>query len=131
VRPRQRLEAPRLRAARRLGILFEVTPVRQGRIRIPAPSAAALALSAIAFAAVGCGETVIDSTKAEEATKASLEDSLHEKIASVDCPSGQKVEPGTSFSCTVDFSNGEKEAATLKIRNKEADISIVGLETIK
>jgi len=108
-----------------------VSPVRQGRIRIPAPSAAALALSAIAFAALGCGETVIDSTKAEEATQASLEGSLHEKIASVDCPSGQKIEPGTSFACTVDFSDGAQGTATLKIRNKEADISIVGLKTNK
>jgi hypothetical protein len=108
-----------------------VSPVRQGRIRIPAPSAAALALSAIVFAALGCGETVIDSTKAEEATKASLEDSLHEKIASVECPSGQKVEPGTSFTCTVGFSDGSRETATLKIRNKDADVSIVGLETNK
>jgi Domain of unknown function (DUF4333) len=120
-----------MRAARRLGILSEVTPVRQGRICIPAPSAAALALGVIAFAALGCGETVIDSTKAEEATQASLEGSLHEKIASVECPSGQKVEPGKHFGCTVDFSNGSKETVILKIRNKDADVSIVGLETSK
>jgi hypothetical protein len=105
--------------------------VRQGRIRIPAHSAAALAMGAIAFTALGCGETVIDNTKAEEATKASLEDSLHEKIASVQCPSGQKVEPGASFACTVDFSDGSRETAILKIRNEEADISIIGLETNK
>jgi uncharacterized protein DUF4333 len=108
-----------------------VTPVRQGRIPIPAHSAVALALGAIAFTAFGCGETVIDNAKTEEATKASLEDSLHEKIASVQCPSGQKVELGASFGCTVDFSDGSRETAILKIRNKEADISIVGLETSK
>jgi Domain of unknown function (DUF4333) len=95
----------------------------------PVPSA--LALGAIAFAALGCGETVIDSTKAEEATKASLEESLDEKVASVDCPSGQKVEPDATFDCTVEFSNGSQEVAKLKIRNKEADVSVVGLETNK
>ena len=108
-----------------------MSPVRKGRIRISAPSAAFLALGAIAFAGTGCGETVIDVAKVQEATKASLEHSLREMIVAVDCPSGQKVEPGRTFTCAVDFSDGKQATVTLRIRNKDADVSVVGLETNK
>jgi hypothetical protein len=93
--------------------------------------AAALALLAVAFAVAGCGETVIDDVKAEGAIKSSLEKSLHEKITAVDCPSDQKVEAGKTFTCTVDFSNGKQATATLKIRNEDADVSLVGLKPNK
>jgi hypothetical protein len=92
---------------------------------------AALALLAIAFAAAGCGETVIDGKNTEETLQKSLEGSLHAKIKSVNCPSDQKVEPGETFTCTVIFSDGKHATATLKIRNKDADISIVGLKQNK
>jgi hypothetical protein len=91
-------------------------------------SAAALALLGVAFAAVGCGETVIDDVKAEGAIKSSLEKSLREKITAVDCPSDQEVEAGETFACTVRFSDGEQATATLKIRNDDADVSLVGLK---
>jgi hypothetical protein len=81
--------------------------------------------------AAGCGETIIDSKKTEDTIQASLEKSLHEKIRAVSCPSDQEVEPGATFTCTVKFSDGSEEVATLKIRNKDADISLVGLETNK
>jgi hypothetical protein len=93
--------------------------------------AAAIALLAIAFAAAGCGETVIDNVKVEGTLQHSLESSLHAKIKSVDCPSDQKVEAGQTFTCTVIFSDGKQATATLKIRNKDADISIVGLKPKK
>jgi hypothetical protein len=91
----------------------------------------AAALAAVAFAATGCGETVIDDQKAEGAIQSSLEKSLHEKIKSVDCPSDQKVEAGKTFSCVVVFSNGKQATATLKILNKDADVSLVGLKPSK
>jgi hypothetical protein len=82
----------------------------------------------IAFAALcGCG-TVVDRVKLQDTIQASLEDSIHEKIRSVDCPSDQAVDPGATFSCDVIFSDGRREMAILKIRNKDADISMVGLE---
>jgi Domain of unknown function (DUF4333) len=90
----------------------------------------ALAL-ALAFAALGCGDTIIDSSKAEDTIKASLEKSRHEKITAVDCPSHQKVVAGTSFSCTVAFADGKQETATLKIRNSDADLDLVGLKATK
>jgi hypothetical protein len=92
---------------------------------------AALALLAIAFPAAGCGETVIDDVKAEGAIQSNLEKSLHAKIKSVDCPSDQKVEAGKTFTCTVIFSDGKQATATLKILNKEADVSLVGLKQKK
>lgn len=79
-------------------------------------------------AAVGCGETVIDNTKAEGAIQSNLEKSLHHRVSSVSCPSEQKVDPGATFDCTVDFANGKRATATLKILNKEADVSLIGLQ---
>jgi hypothetical protein len=93
--------------------------------------AAALALLAIGFAAVGCGETVIDDVKAEGAIQSNLEKSLDAKIKTVNCPSDEKVEAGKTFTCTVIFSDGKQATATLKILNKDADISLVGLKQEK
>ncbi len=93
--------------------------------------AAAVALLAIAVVAAGCGETVIDSAKTEGAIESNLEKALHEKITSVECPSDQKVEAGKTFDCTVHFSDGKQATATLKILNKEADVSLVGLKSKK
>ncbi len=86
---------------------------------------------AIAIAASGCGDTVIDNAKAEGAIKANLEKSVREKISAVDCPSNQKVEAGKQFTCTIEYSNGAQATATLKIRNKDADVSFVGLKLNK
>lgn len=93
--------------------------------------AAAAALLAIALAAAGCGETLIDSTKTEETIQSNFEKALHEKISSVECPSDQKVEAGQTFTCTVNFSDGKQTTATWKIRNQNADVSLVGLKPKK
>ena len=93
--------------------------------------AAAVALLAFAFAAAGCGETVIDDVKAEGAIQSNLERSLDEKITSVDCPADEEVEKGKTFTCSVKFSDGEQATATLKILNEDADVSLVGLKPTK
>jgi Domain of unknown function (DUF4333) len=98
---------------------------------LPTRCAAAAALAVVAFAVAGCGETVIDNSKAEGAIQSSLEKSLHEKIPSVECPSDQKVEAGKTFTCVVNFPHGKQAIATLKILNKEADVSLVGLKPKK
>lgn len=90
--------------------------------------AVALSLLALAAAAAGCGGTVVDRAKLEATMRQSLEGSLHEKIKSVECPSDQPVDPGSTFTCDVSFTDGQRKAATLEIRNKDADISIVGLK---
>jgi hypothetical protein len=93
-----------------------------------------LAATTIALLAVllsGCGGTTVDPVKLEDTLQASLEKSFHEKITSVDCPSGQDVTPGATFKCEVTFSDEQRKAALLKIRDKDADITTVGLEPIK
>lgn len=89
-----------------------------------------LVVLALAFGAValfGCG-TVVDPVKLEDTIQADLEDSVHEKIKNVDCPSDQAVDPGATFTCDVIFSDNRREVATLKIRNKEADITMLDLK---
>jgi hypothetical protein len=86
-----------------------------------------LALIFGAFVLSGCG-TVIDREKLQDTVQASLESSIHEKIKGVECPADQSVDPGATFTCDVIFSDDKREQAILKIRNKDADISMVGLE---
>jgi hypothetical protein len=76
---------------------------------------------------VGCGETVIDASKTEDALKANLSRSLETKVSSVDCPSDEKVEAGRTFTCSVKLAGGKEETATLKILNENADVSVVKL----
>jgi hypothetical protein len=78
----------------------------------------------------GCG-TVVDHEKLQDTIQASLENSVHEKINSVDCPSDVSVDPGATFTCDVIFSDNRREIATLKIRNQDADISMIGLKPNK
>ena len=81
----------------------------------------------IAFSVPGCGETVIDTSKTEDALRANLAKSLEKKVSSVDCPSDQKVEAGATFTCSVKFSDGKEETATLEILNEDADVSVTKL----
>jgi Domain of unknown function (DUF4333) len=85
------------------------------------------ALLAAALAVAGCGGTEIDSQKTEEQLKASIENIHGDKVSAVECPSGVAVEPGATFTCSVKFSSGKEETATLKIRDKEADLNFEGL----
>jgi hypothetical protein len=89
---------------------------------------AVLASVATALLVGGCGGTVVDPVKLEDTVQASLEKSNHEKIKAVECPSGQSVDPGSTFTCEVIPSDNKREIVTLKIRDKDADISIVGLK---
>jgi hypothetical protein len=91
---------------------------------------AVICLLAGAFLLTGCG-TVIDRVKLQDTVQASLEDSIHEKIKNVECPSDQSIDPGATFTCDVIFSDDRREVATLKIRNKDADLSLVGLKPQK
>ncbi|MDQ2630550.1 MAG: DUF4333 domain-containing protein [Actinomycetota bacterium] len=85
------------------------------------------ALLCALLALYGCG-TVVDQEKLQDTVQASLEDSIREKIKKVECPSDQSVDPGATFTCDVTFSDDRREVATLEIRNKDADISMVGLK---
>ncbi|HET9592727.1 MAG TPA: DUF4333 domain-containing protein [Solirubrobacterales bacterium] len=89
-----------------------------------------LALVFGSVALYGCG-TVVSREKLEFAIESSLENSIHEKIKQVECPSDESVDPGATFTCDVIFSDDRREVATLKIRNEEADISMVSLKPKK
>ena len=78
----------------------------------------------------GCG-TVVDREKLQDTVQSSLENSIHEKIKIVECPSDESIDPGATFTCEVNFSDDRREVATLKIRNEEADISMVSLKPKK
>ncbi|HEX2392717.1 MAG TPA: DUF4333 domain-containing protein [Solirubrobacterales bacterium] len=93
--------------------------------------AAATVIISAALVIAGCGGTTIDQVKLEDTTRASLEGSLHEKIKNVDCPSGLSVDPGSTFTCDVTFPDAKQMTATLEIRDKDADITIVGLKANK
>ena len=88
---------------------------------------AAFALLLTLLALVGCG-TVVDKVKLQDTVQASLEDSIHEKIKKVECPSDQSVDPGATLACDVIFSDDRREEAILKIRNEEADITMIDLK---
>lgn len=106
----------------------------------PAPSGRKIRFRSLVFpllplvfglvALYGCG-TVVDREKLQDTVQASLESSIHEKIKGVECPSEQSVDPGATFTCVVIFSDDRREVATLKIRDKDADISMVGLKPEK
>jgi len=92
---------------------------------------AVLAAAAAVVFAVGCGETVIDDAKTEDAIEQNLESSLGKKVAAVECPSGVEVKAGSSFDCTVTLVGGKEETASLKIINDEADVEVTGLKPDK
>lgn len=92
------------------------------------PLLVAVASVALTVLVAGCGGTTIDRVKLEDTAKPSLEKSLHEKITAVECPSGQAVDPGATFSCEVIFPDQKRELVIFKIRDKDADVSLVGLE---
>jgi hypothetical protein len=86
---------------------------------------AILGLLAALLLVVGCNETVLDTSKTEEALKANLGNSLETKVTSVDCPSGEKVEAGNTFTCSVKLAGGKAATATLEIVNKDADVHVI------
>lgn len=86
-----------------------------------------LTLVALVGATAGCGETVIDSAKAEAALEQNVERATDRKVSAVDCPSDVEVDAGATFECSVSYAGGEREVATLEIRNSDADVSVTDL----
>jgi Domain of unknown function (DUF4333) len=71
---------------------------------------------------------VISQEKTQDTLQHSLEASEHRRIASVSCPAEQTVETGVTFTCAVRYADGREATATLKIRDKEADVSVIRLQ---
>jgi hypothetical protein len=89
------------------------------------------ALLVAAVIAVGCGDTVIDDVKTEEAIQHNLQKEVGRDVKSVDCPEDVSVEPKTSFDCAVIFADGQTETAQLRIINEDADVELVRLSPDK
>ncbi|HEX7059904.1 MAG TPA: DUF4333 domain-containing protein [Solirubrobacterales bacterium] len=92
---------------------------------------AVVALVIAGVLVVGCGGTVIDSTKLEDTIQQNLESSQGKKVKAVECPSDQEIVVNATFACTVEYSDGKRATATLKIRNEDADVSLIDLKSNK
>ena len=86
---------------------------------------AAFALAVLGVA--GCGETVIDDVKTEEAIETEPQKSSHKEVKAVECPSVERSRPARPSSAPS-LAGGEEETATMKILNKDADIEIADLK---
>jgi len=93
--------------------------------------AAVLALVAGGLFVAGCGETVIDDVKTEDAIEQNVESSLGLKVSSVDCPADVEVKAGATFECTVTMKDGEEQTASLKVVNDDADVELLDLSASK
>jgi hypothetical protein len=80
---------------------------------------------------VGCGETVIDSANLEATVEQNLEQSQGQSVRAVECPSDQEVVVDATFTCTVEYSDGGEAMAMLRIRNEDADLSLIDLRSNK
>lgn len=87
----------------------------------------AVALTATVLLAAGCGKTVIDDQKTEDAIEQNLQGQVDGNVRSVSCPDGQEVEAGATFACDVETSKGTV-VARLEILNDDADVQIVALD---
>lgn len=89
------------------------------RIRRPAlATGAALALTACALLAAGCGSTV-DSAQMEEDLAEQLAPQAGAEPAevSVDCPDDEEAEEGNEFECTLTAPNGDEVIVDVTITN--------------
>ncbi len=85
-------------------------------------SLAALAAAAASFAAVGCGETVIDSGKVEKSIGRTVIDQAGVRVKSVSCPENPKAKKGATFTCTVVGKDGTKGEAVVTQRDDEGNV---------
>lgn len=101
-------------------------------MRLLVRTGAFIALPLLVFLAVGCGGTVIDLNKTEDQLQAEAEKKSPDKnVSSVDCPGDVEVEPQAKFTCTVRFSDGSTETATLLIRDEDANLTLLSLKANK
>jgi uncharacterized protein DUF4333 len=69
-----------------------------------------------AAAAASCGESRIDSAKAERLARRTVVGQLHARVASVTCPDDVKQQPGARFTCVVRGVDGSKGPAVVTQR---------------
>jgi hypothetical protein len=87
-----------------------------------------LAILALALALGACGETVLDTGKTEDQLAATREKETGKKVEEVDCPTDVEVVVGETLECTIVEAGGGRSTATLKIRNDDADLSLLSVK---
>jgi hypothetical protein len=83
---------------------------------------AALLAAAASLAAVGCGETVIDSGKVEKSIGRSVIDQTGVRVKSVSCPEDKAAKKGDTFTCTVVARDGTKGEATVTQKDDKGNL---------
>jgi hypothetical protein len=83
----------------------------------------ALAILALTWltALTGCGDTEVDSGKAERLVRDNLTGPPPE---SVECPDGVDAEPGATFECQVRLPDGRGATVTVHVEDDDGYISI-------
>jgi hypothetical protein len=97
-------------------------------LSIPRGAFLALAVAVPVLTGSGCGETVIDDAKTEDAIEQNLTSALGKEVQEVDCPSDVEVKAKETFECSVTLAGGKDETVRLRIINEDADVAIVGLQ---
>jgi Domain of unknown function (DUF4333) len=83
---------------------------------------AGLAVAA-SFAALGCGEAVIDSAKVEKSIGKSVIDQTGVRVKSVSCPKDRAVKKGDTFTCTVVAKDDTKGKAVVTQRDDKGNLA--------
>jgi hypothetical protein len=83
--------------------------------------AAGLALLAVGVA--GCGESKLDTDRAEAAIRAGITRQTGVKIASVRCPDDVEVGKGETFRCLARASDGQRARVEVTQRDDEGSVS--------
>jgi hypothetical protein len=78
----------------------------------------------LGLVAAGCGGTALDSGSLEVEVTEYARKSLHERVESVDCPSGEPVEKGRVVKCVVTLKGGGSKVAAIEITDEKADLRV-------
>jgi hypothetical protein len=79
-------------------------------------------LAAVALAAAGCGAKVIDSARAEQEIRQSIEQQTGIRLAGVDCPDDVEARQGDRFECTARGRNGRTAPIAVRQTDDEGGI---------
>jgi len=82
------------------------------------------ATALLGLLAAGCGGKTLDSSGLETEVAEYARKSLHERVESVDCPSGEPVEKGRVIRCVVTLKGGGSKVAAIEITDEKADVRV-------
>ena len=78
--------------------------------------------TAASIALLGCGETVIDSSKVEKSIGRTVIDQAGVHVKSVSCPKDPKAKKGATFTCTVTATDGSKGEAVVTQTDDDGNV---------